>query len=211
MSKVEDLQQRIADAIDATGTRPARIVRLPDGYNGHTILFYAEPVAVDGDTVRLRCAEPGKDYMFAWRGAQDVKAALEAQGDEVVKFDKEALYRRTIDIQNTLNERYPELKAGLLDRGFKYETDDGKFVRDGVRVYYNAGDPSIQYRLDLLMPYSRFTVKTIDTVAVVIDDRLDREPAKVLDQILRAVEASYEAQTRVNEAVPAPARHRLGL
>jgi hypothetical protein len=40
---------------------------LPDGYNGHMMVFYAEPVATDGDLVKLRVAEPGKEYMFAWK------------------------------------------------------------------------------------------------------------------------------------------------
>lgn len=211
MSKVENFQQRIADAIGATAIRPARTVSLPDGYNGHAMLFYAEPVVVDGDTVRLRCAEPGKDYMFAWRAARDVKAALEAQGDEVVKFDKDELHRGTIDIQRKLNERYPELKAGLLNQGFEYDSGISAFQRNGVMVYYNAGDPSIQYRLDLLMPYSRLTVKTRDTAAVVIDDRLDMELAQILDQILRTVDASREAQDLVDEAVTAPSRPRMRL
>lgn len=41
-------------------------IALPDGYNGHTARFYTEPVQTDGELVRLRCAEPGKEYMLRW-------------------------------------------------------------------------------------------------------------------------------------------------
>ncbi|WP_176043057.1 hypothetical protein [Burkholderia stabilis] len=58
----------------------AKVVILPDGYNGHTIKFFADPVQVDGNRVKLRCAEPGKEYMIAWRDRTAVQAAVAAQG-----------------------------------------------------------------------------------------------------------------------------------
>lgn len=41
------------------------IVELPDGYNGHTHKFYADPIAVDGNVVKLQSAE--KPFLFAWK------------------------------------------------------------------------------------------------------------------------------------------------
>jgi len=43
-----------------------QIIELPDGYNGHTAKFYIEPIEVEGDLVKLQCAEPGKEYMARW-------------------------------------------------------------------------------------------------------------------------------------------------
>ena len=60
----------------------ARIVTLPDGYNGHTMRFNAHPLEVSGDTVKLRCAVPGKEYMTAWRSAAEVQAAIGAQAND---------------------------------------------------------------------------------------------------------------------------------
>ncbi|MBK1902215.1 MULTISPECIES: hypothetical protein [Burkholderia] len=57
----------------------AKVVILPDGYNGHTMKFFADPVQVDGNVVKLRCAEPGKEYMTAWRDRAAVQAAVAAQ------------------------------------------------------------------------------------------------------------------------------------
>ena len=40
------------------------IIILPDGYNGDAAKFYLSPIlAEDGNTVKLQCAEPGKEYM----------------------------------------------------------------------------------------------------------------------------------------------------
>lgn len=57
-------------------SRPARVVFLPDGYNGHTMAFCAEPDAVEGNVVKLHCAEPGKEYLIAWRCRNAFEAAL---------------------------------------------------------------------------------------------------------------------------------------
>jgi len=48
------------------------IVILPDGYNGHTARFFAEPIEIDKDLVKLRCAEPGKEYMTRWARKTDL-------------------------------------------------------------------------------------------------------------------------------------------
>jgi len=48
------------------------VVRLPDGFNGHSALFYAEPITIDGDLVKLRCAEAGKEYMIRWARKSEI-------------------------------------------------------------------------------------------------------------------------------------------
>lgn len=42
------------------------IIVLPDGYNRHTKEFFAKPIAVDGNNIKLQVAVPGEEYMFSW-------------------------------------------------------------------------------------------------------------------------------------------------
>jgi hypothetical protein len=67
------------DLLFANKKEDARVVTLPDGFNGHTRRFYADPIETDGETVKLRCAEPGEEYLIAWRSAAEVRAAIEQQ------------------------------------------------------------------------------------------------------------------------------------
>jgi hypothetical protein len=48
-----------------------KTVRLPDGYNGDTMIFYADPICVEGRHARLQCAEPGKSHLFRWVEIED--------------------------------------------------------------------------------------------------------------------------------------------
>ena len=66
--------------VDCEKARQSPVIKLADGYNGHTIAFFSDPIEVDGGAVKLRCAEPGKEYMTAWRAMAEVTAALAAQG-----------------------------------------------------------------------------------------------------------------------------------
>lgn len=43
------------------------VIELADGYNGHTMPFFTEPIAIDGDLVKLRCAIPNKEYLTVWK------------------------------------------------------------------------------------------------------------------------------------------------
>jgi len=42
----------------------AIIINVPDGYNGHTVKYFAKPIYISKTIVRLRCAEIGKSYMI---------------------------------------------------------------------------------------------------------------------------------------------------
>lgn len=54
-------------------------IQLTDGYNGNKALFYDSPrFAMNGDLVKLQCAEPGKECMFAWKHKDDIAAAVKA-------------------------------------------------------------------------------------------------------------------------------------
>lgn len=61
-----------------------RTVLIPDGYNGHKIRMYADPIEEWPDgTVKLQCAEPGKEYMIAWRRKSEVTTWLNEQLGEI--------------------------------------------------------------------------------------------------------------------------------
>lgn len=53
------------------------IILLPDGYNGHMVKLYITPAYVEGNLVKLICAEPGKEYMFRWVRLEDYNKAIE--------------------------------------------------------------------------------------------------------------------------------------
>lgn len=42
------------------------IIELQDGFNGHTVKCYSDIIESNESTVKLQCAEPGKEYMFKW-------------------------------------------------------------------------------------------------------------------------------------------------
>lgn len=49
------------------------IVELPDGYNGHTEIFFTEPIDTDDvGRVKLRCARPGAEYLIRWIDPKDL-------------------------------------------------------------------------------------------------------------------------------------------
>jgi hypothetical protein len=55
------------------------VVSLPDGYNGHTVNCIGEPVERDGNLVKLKCAERGREYMIRWIDEADLQAAITSQ------------------------------------------------------------------------------------------------------------------------------------
>ena len=57
-------------------------VKLPDGFNGSTMLFNVTPVEVDGHLVKLSCAEEGKGYLIRWIGRSELQNHINAQDIE---------------------------------------------------------------------------------------------------------------------------------
>ena len=49
-----------------------KIIILTDGFNGHTVKCFAEPLEVDGNLVKLQVAEPGKEYMIKWARREEL-------------------------------------------------------------------------------------------------------------------------------------------
>lgn len=115
-------------------------------------------------------------------------------------IDKDAPFRRTLEMQCRLNERAPAFHSAMQRAGFTYDSATAAFRRDNVRVYFSQGRPDIQWQLDMLEPYQRFTVKTTRTVAVDIDDALDVPPATVIEKVLSAVEQAAVAERRATSS-----------
>lgn len=53
-------------------TKERKVIELPDGFNGATMAFYAEPIESDGDLVKLQCALPGKSHLIRWARKSDL-------------------------------------------------------------------------------------------------------------------------------------------
>ncbi|MCA7889079.1 hypothetical protein LGM58_38520 [Burkholderia contaminans] len=157
-----------ADAIRSFNLRDKpdpRVVTLPDGYNGHTLRFYADPVVVDGETVKLRCAEPGKEHMTVWRSAAEVRDAVEDSDSPRIVLTGITEARQMEDRLNRTGQLdKPEVNivmarhnaddddrlATMLDRKNRLPTASNgnlaealQLVRtdtDNCRVYYKRGD-----------------------------------------------------------------------
>lgn len=52
------------------------IIQLADGFNGSTLNFDSFPLQIDGDCVKLACAERGKEYMIKWVHSSDYNQAI---------------------------------------------------------------------------------------------------------------------------------------
>ena len=46
------------------GETKGKVAVYPDGYNGHTLRFFTDPFAWDGDVAKLRCAEFGQWHLI---------------------------------------------------------------------------------------------------------------------------------------------------
>ena len=79
-------------------------------------------------------------------------------------------YPKLEDAQTALSRRAPAICAAFEQDGWRYIADIGAYECNGVRIYVQHGDPSIQRRLNLEEPYVSYTVKTVTTPAEVIQD-----------------------------------------
>lgn len=52
------------------------IIDLPDGYNGHTVPYFAKPIWQGKSIVWLQCAVPGKEHMRRWAHRETWEKAL---------------------------------------------------------------------------------------------------------------------------------------
>ena len=51
-------------------------IYLVDGYNGHLLRWYADPVSQDVGAVCVRCAEHGMEYVLRWYSRKDWQNAI---------------------------------------------------------------------------------------------------------------------------------------
>lgn len=110
----------------------ATVIQLPDGFNGHLADFIAEPIAVDGSLVQLRCAVPGREWMTAWKDVDDVNAAQvlakanprpQLDYDSLASFDDVIAHLKGVQTKFELDalcvavdDRYLNQKLRVADR-----------------------------------------------------------------------------------------------
>lgn len=137
-----------------------KIVVLADGHNGHTAQFYVDPIEVDGNMVKLRCAEPGKEHMISWRERAVVDAAIASQNvrketpRDVAPAAREASFAERLglafpgfvddddvggsDLVDWIAENKKALKSDLGAEGYSLFLDAFPGFRRGSDV--NGGD-----------------------------------------------------------------------
>jgi hypothetical protein len=59
-----------------------KTIRLADGYNGDTILLFADAIETEGHLLKLQCAEPGRGYLFRWASKEEVSDGLKKMARE---------------------------------------------------------------------------------------------------------------------------------
>ncbi len=56
-----------------------KTVYIPDGYNGSKVMFFIDPIEVDGELVKLSCAEEGKKYLIRWIHVAELSKLIKEQ------------------------------------------------------------------------------------------------------------------------------------
>lgn len=97
----------------------------------------------------------------------------------------------SLDAQQTaLNRRVAPVTAYLVATGWQRDRADGSFLKGQVRIFLHGGNLAIQRHLRLEeVAFSRFIVKTVDSVAQVIEDDLAEDIAETIARIEQAVTA----------------------
>lgn len=75
-AEVEEMMRSAGFAIQR---QASVVVALADGYNGDTANFVAEPIARDGNLVKLAGAGRGREHLFRWIDASDLRSAIVSQ------------------------------------------------------------------------------------------------------------------------------------
>ncbi|MEX3555681.1 MAG: hypothetical protein VB131_03395 [Burkholderia gladioli] len=130
----------------------APVVSLADGYNGHTVRFDANPIEVDGESVKLRCAESGKEYMTAWRSADVLRDAIESQAsarsasrDWIREVARNVLkgYAGVERVSNLYDsdQRFSGALLDLAGEDFEYPDFAHLSVADAVKKAARLGGP----------------------------------------------------------------------
>jgi hypothetical protein len=71
------------------------VVTLSDGFNGHVMRFFNIPIETDdGGLVKLVCAEPGKEYMTAWKRYSEVCAMFPKSCGKSTTLPRQSAGRR---------------------------------------------------------------------------------------------------------------------
>jgi len=72
-------------------------IELPDGYNGHTIRFYSEPLEEHARCVKLQVSVIGKEYMTAWRDKIEWQKAVTREEKRIARQSRANQARKERD------------------------------------------------------------------------------------------------------------------
>lgn len=53
-----------------------QLITLPDGFNGHSAQFDPTPIERDGNLIKLRCVDTGREHCIRWVHIEDYEKAL---------------------------------------------------------------------------------------------------------------------------------------
>lgn len=120
-------------------------------------------------------------------------------------------YDAAADKQQALNARFGAIVRALESGGLTRDSDSSglAWVMGGVRVFQSQGDIQAQRTLKLEpLAFSRFDVKSPESVGTRIDDDLSRTPEQTAELVLAAVkaDAGYSAQAGQSEQFKAYAK-----
>ncbi|WP_206146746.1 hypothetical protein [Burkholderia sp. Tr-20390] len=151
---IKPVQELPAIGIATGNVAGAPVVMLEDGYNGHAVQFDANPVEIDGESVKLRCVEPGKEYMTAWRSAEVLRDAIESQEaargasrDWIREVARNVLKQYAgVERVSNLYDSDQKFSGALLDLAgadFEYPDFAHLSVADAVKKATRLGGPPV--------------------------------------------------------------------
>lgn len=94
------------------------IVRLQDGLNESTRLFYADPIEVEGDLVKLKCADPGEEYLIKWGRRSEVDLALSQQQADIASRKLTSSFVDGANFRGATRNLEAEVSALLREAGW---------------------------------------------------------------------------------------------
>ncbi|WP_334043574.1 hypothetical protein [Burkholderia ambifaria] len=151
---IKPVQELPAIGIVTGNVAGAPVVMLADGYNGHMVRFDANPIEIDGETVKLRCVESGKEYMTAWRSADVLRDAIESQEaargasrDWIREVARNVLNQYAgVERVSNLYDSDQKFSGALLDLAgtdFEYPDFAHLSVADAVKKATRLGGPPV--------------------------------------------------------------------
>lgn len=113
--------------------RKGKTITLPDGFNGHTVTYFAEPVFIGNSIVKLRRADPGKEYMISWKHRSTWEAARGEKPMARKGKKNEASLKQVVEVRPGMTEFAREQAEATQTAGYRLSWGVGEATEgDGV-------------------------------------------------------------------------------